>query len=231
MPLIINIFLIFMTARVKSSCPAGQDSVSLVACCRPVKPHARGSRPDSPRRQSDRRQDASLRPVTHRKRPSTRDRNRTGRHRCRSLSWSRHRFGRRLFLGNRLFVDCFFLFSRLLSRLFFGRLAGRGPACSRFLPGYLLLRNYLLFLCSFFLSCFLLCCSLLGFCHVRLRKKVAQRRRTNKVQRPPHSKRADPPDAADYRAPRFYVRRLGRRGALQQFSMQGRDGLARQITV
>lgn len=194
-----------MAARAKSSCPAGQDSVSLVACCRPVKPNASGFRPDSPPETVGPQAGCKLRPVTHRKGPSTRDCDRPGRHRCRSLSWSRHRFRRRLFLGNRLFVDCFFLFSRLFSRLFFGCLAGCRPAYSRFPSGCLLLCNHFLFLHGF-LSRLLLCSSLLGSCHVRLRKKVAQMHRTDKVQQPPHSNRVNPPEAADYRAPRYCVR-------------------------
>lgn len=130
-----------------------------------------------------------LRPAPHRKRPCTGDCNRPGRQRCRSqrlssCNWSRRsrsccKPGRRLFLGSRLFVDCFFLLSRLFSRLFFRCLLAYGLACSRFFLGCLLgsyfpfLSNYLLFLGSFF-SCFLLSGSLLGFCHVNLRKKVAK---------------------------------------------------------
>ena len=119
------------------------------------------------------------------------------------MSWSRRsrfccRSGRRFFLGSRLFVDCFFLFSRLFSRLFFRCFPAYGPARSRFFLGCLLC-NYLLFLRSF-LSCFLLCDSLLGFCHLSLRQKVAkgtapksaathprQPDSTSQGCRPPHS--------------------------------------------
>ena len=112
-----------------------------------------------------------LRPVPHRKRPSTRNCNRTGRHRCRSCnrcSGFSCKSGRRLFLGSRLFLDCFFLFSRLFSRLFFGRLAANGLARSRLFPRCLSSRWLLLFLSGFF-SRFLL-----RFRHVTLLKKVAR---------------------------------------------------------
>jgi len=175
-----------------------------------------------------------LGPVPHRKGPSTRDCDRPGRCRCRSLSWSRHRFRRRLFLGNRLFVDCFFLLSRLFSRLFFRRLAGDYPARSRFFPGCFLC-NRLLSFCDYFLflprflSGFLLYSSLLGFCHVSLRKNVAQSHRTERVQRPARGNPETAGAAAHRSAPRAGLGQ--RRKALQQFSMQGCYRLAHQITI
>jgi len=191
-------------ARANSSCPAGQVSVSLMACCRPVKTRCERIPTRLPPETVGPQARWKLRPVTHRKRPSTWDCNRPGRRRCRSLSWSRHRFGRRLFLGNRLFVDCFFLLSRLFSRLFFRRLAGHDLARSR-LSSARLLRNRFLSFCNHFLflrsffSCFLLYSFLFGSCHLSLRKKVAQKHRTGKVQCSACSNRVNLPEAADHR--------------------------------
>ncbi len=115
-----------------------------------------------------------LRPVPHRKRPRTWNCNRTGRHRCRCCSRCSGfscTSGRRLFLGSRDLLDCFFLFSRLFSRLFFGRLAANSLACGWFFPRGLPGRRLLLF--SGFLSGFF-SCFLLRFRHVTLLKKVAQ---------------------------------------------------------
>jgi len=157
-----------------SACPAGSDWVSFPLCCRPVNTTARGPLtgllPEAVRPQAG----CELRPVPHRKRPRTWNCNRTGRHRCRSCSRCSTfgcKSGRRLFLGSRDLLDCFFLFSRLFSRLFFGRLAANGLACCRLFPRGLPGR-WLLFLSGFFrgfLSRFLL-----RFRHVTLLKKVAQ---------------------------------------------------------